>query len=93
MLGSITTVTAFAHPGTWAPFIPVFWAIAAIVFFRLTARSARASLPERHRRLDVPAARERAREGAIEVLQRRFASGEIDDDEYWQRRSTIDADR
>lgn len=40
-----------------------------------------------------PGAAARAPGGALEVLERRFAAGEIDVDEYRQRRSTLERGR
>ncbi|MEV5547251.1 SHOCT domain-containing protein [Streptomyces sp. NPDC052309] len=70
-------------PGPWILFFPVIWALViagGITLLRRTVRRGRGG-PWR------PAA---ADDSPITVLGHRFASGEIDEDEYWRRLSVLD---
>jgi putative membrane protein len=77
-------------PGPWILFFPLIWAavVATVVtVLRRTAWRGRGG-PWRDR-----AAQHRAVTGEhspIAVLGRRFAAGEIDEDEYWRRLSVLD---
>ncbi|MER5888145.1 SHOCT domain-containing protein [Streptomyces sp. NPDC001941] len=80
------TATALAHegPGPWVLFFPLVWAAVAltvVTFLRRTVWHGRRPGP----RGDGPESR-----SPIAVLGHRFASGEIDEDEYWRRLSVLD---
>ncbi|HEY2054039.1 MAG TPA: SHOCT domain-containing protein [Solirubrobacterales bacterium] len=63
--------------GPWFLLFPLFW-IAVVVFVIWFARRRRWGRTSHWHR-----------ESAIEVLEHRFARGEIDDDEYRRRRSVL----
>ncbi|MFJ3496255.1 SHOCT domain-containing protein [Streptomyces sp. NPDC086091] len=72
-------------PGPWILFLPLIWAAAvtgAVTALRRTAGRGRRPRwqPQPRPVGDAPLA----------VLGRRFASGEIDEDEYWRRLSVLD---
>ncbi|MEV5342924.1 SHOCT domain-containing protein [Streptomyces sp. NPDC052676] len=73
-----------AGPGAWILLTPLLWAavmIAAITFLRRTA----------WRRPDAlwrPASADHP--SPLTILGRRFASGEIDEEEYWRRLSVLE---
>ncbi|MFB7992195.1 SHOCT domain-containing protein [Streptomyces sp. NPDC056002] len=71
-------------PGPWILFFPLIWAavvIGAVTLLRRTVwRGSRRGGPWR------PAADDNA---PLTVLGRRFAAGEIDEDEYWRRSSVL----
>ncbi|MFD7875010.1 SHOCT domain-containing protein [Streptomyces sp. NPDC059766] len=74
-------------PGPWILFLPLIWAAVvagAVTFLRRTARRGRCgpwqALGDPRPSGDSPVA----------ILGRRFASGEIDEDEYWRRLSVLD---
>jgi putative membrane protein len=74
-------------PGPWLLLFPVVWAavvVAAVTVLRRTVW--------RGRRAPWRLAEDRRPSGdsPIAVLGRRFASGEIDEDEYWRRLSVLD---
>ena len=78
---STTIFAAWHHdgPGWWIVFVPLFW-IAVIGGIVLLLRS----------RGGWGAPREYShRETALDVLDGRYARGEIDDDEYRKRRSVL----
>jgi putative membrane protein len=71
-------------PGPWILFFPLIWAavmIGGITFLRRTAGRGRGG-PWRRSVADD--------HSPLTVLGHRFASGEIDEDEYWRRLSVLD---
>ncbi|GHJ42280.1 SHOCT domain-containing protein [Streptomyces sp. TS71-3] len=76
---------AFAHdgPGPWVLLFPLVWA-AVIVGVLTVLRRTGWRGPRGPWR---PAAEEHS---PIAVVGRRFAAGEIDEDEYWRRLSVLD---
>ncbi|PNG20716.1 SHOCT domain-containing protein [Streptomyces cahuitamycinicus] len=71
-------------PGPWILLFPVIWALViggGVVLLRRSGWRGRRSGPRRQSavRDDSP----------IAVLGHRFASGEIDEDEYWRRLSVL----
>ncbi|MCX5137259.1 MULTISPECIES: SHOCT domain-containing protein [unclassified Streptomyces] len=79
-------------PGPWILFFPLIWAavvIGAVTVLRRTAwRGRRGSW--RAMGGFGPGDPRPTGDAPIAVLGRRFASGEIDEDEYWRRLSVLD---
>ncbi|MEU4167290.1 SHOCT domain-containing protein [Streptomyces sp. NPDC026665] len=79
-------------PGPWILFFPLIWAavvIGVVTVLRRTAwRAGRG--PWRATGGYGPGGSLPASDSPIAVLGRRFASGEIDEDEYWRRLSVLD---
>lgn len=73
-------------PGPWVLLFPLFWGLAIFAFVWLFRGWGPGRGP---RRRGWP--RESDRESAAEILDRRFAQGEIDVEEYRDRRSELDA--
>ncbi|MFG2573966.1 SHOCT domain-containing protein [Streptomyces sp. NPDC048481] len=72
-------------PGPWILFLPLIWAavvVGVVTFVRRTAGRGRRGP---WNTMDRPAG-----DSPLAVLGRRFASGEIDEDEYWRRVSVLD---
>ncbi|MET8950130.1 SHOCT domain-containing protein [Streptomyces sp. NPDC004393] len=76
----------YGGPGPWILFFPLVWA--AVVFGAVTVlrRTAWRGRGAPWRGVDSRP----AGDSPIAVLGRRFASGEIDEDEYWRRLSVLD---
>lgn len=85
------TLAQTGGPGPWIFFFPLVWAAVAIGVVTLL----RHTVP-RHRR--APWRQPQGMRGGapagerspIDLLGRRFAAGEIDEDEYWRRLSVLD---
>ena len=78
---STTIFAAWHHdgPGWWIVFVPLFWiAVIGGIVLLLRARGGWGP-PRDHGH----------RETALDVLDGRYARGEIDDDEYRKRRSVL----
>ncbi|MEV5955921.1 SHOCT domain-containing protein [Streptomyces sp. NPDC051987] len=74
-------------PGPWILFFPLIWAavvIGGVTFLRRTAWRARGG-PWRPADAGRPSG-----DSPLVVLGRRFAAGEIDEDEYWRRLSVLE---
>jgi putative membrane protein len=74
-------------PGPWILFFPLIWAavvLGVVTVLRRTVRRGRGG-PWR-----TPADVGPSGDSPIAMLGRRFASGEIDEDEYWRRLSVLD---
>jgi putative membrane protein len=74
-------------PGPWFLFLPLIWAlvtVGAVAVLRRTVRHGRRG-PWRPANDSRPAG-----DSPMAVLGRRFASGEIDEEEYWRRVSVLD---
>ncbi|MFF4703168.1 SHOCT domain-containing protein [Streptomyces sp. NPDC001288] len=74
-------------PGPWILFFPLIWAavvIGAVTVLRRTAWRGRGG-PWRPMDAGRPAG-----DSPLAVLGRRFAAGEIDEDEYWRRSSVLE---
>lgn len=72
-------------PGPWILFLPLIWVFAvaaAVTLLRRTAWRGRGG-PWHPRAVS-------GEHSPIAVLGRRFAAGEIDEDEYWRRMSVLD---
>ncbi|WP_028799625.1 SHOCT domain-containing protein [Streptomyces sp. 142MFCol3.1] len=79
-------------PGPWILFFPLIWAavvIGVVTALRRTAWRGRRG-PWRGTGAFGPVDGRPAGDEPIAVLGRRFASGEIDEDEYWRRLSVLD---
>src|SRR3954464_12715651 len=74
-------------PGPWILFLPLIWAAVVIGVVTVPRRPGR-----RARRAPWGAigALRPTGDSPLAVLGRRFASGEIDEDEYWRRLSVLD---
>ncbi|CAL9346628.1 SHOCT domain-containing protein [Streptomyces sp. enrichment culture] len=79
---------AHTGPGPWVLLIPLFWAGVAVVVVlllrRTTWRGGRGPLYR------DAAARPPGDPSPVELLGRRFAAGEIDEEEYGRRLSVLD---
>ncbi|MEV0634612.1 SHOCT domain-containing protein [Streptomyces sp. NPDC050619] len=81
------TLAHFADggPGPWILFFPLIWAavvIGGITLLRRTVWRGRGGPRQRRSAVED--------NSPIAVLGHRFASGEIDEDEYWRRLSVLD---
>ncbi|MGW0532426.1 SHOCT domain-containing protein [Streptomyces sp. NPDC003032] len=75
-------------PGPWILFFPLIWAVVVIGAVTLLRRTVWRG---RHGPLRAPGGPTGVDASSpIAVLGRRFASGEIDEDEYWRRLSVLD---
>ncbi|MFD8982202.1 SHOCT domain-containing protein [Streptomyces sp. NPDC059564] len=85
-MNTLTTL-AYDGPGPWVLFFPLVWAavvITVVTVLRRTGwRGARRG-PWQGREATY------GERSPIAILGRRFASGEIDEDEYWRRLSVLD---
>lgn len=80
------TTLAYEGPGPWILFVPLVWAAVVIGVVTALRRTV-----WRGRRGPWQARGAAYGENSpIAVLGRRFASGEIDEDEYWRRLSVLD---
>ncbi|MFI6334982.1 SHOCT domain-containing protein [Streptomyces sp. NPDC050535] len=80
-------------PGPWILFFPLIWAAVVIGVVTLLRRTVPRGRPGPWRAMADPRAMADSRptgDSPIAVLGRRFASGEIDEDEYWRRLSVLD---
>jgi putative membrane protein len=91
----MTTLAWQDGPGPWILFFPLIWvfAIAMVITVRRRVWRGRGGGPWQMRggpwqQNNRPAVT--AEHSPIAVLGRRFASGEIDEDEYWRRLSVLD---
>ena len=79
-------------PGPWILFLPLIWAavvIGVVTVLRRTAAFGGGGPWRAAGRRDAHTPRV-AGDSPLAVLGRRFASGEIDEDEYWRRLSVLD---
>jgi putative membrane protein len=87
-MDTVTAATTLADhwngPGPWILLFPLVWVavIAGVgLLLRRTARRGRGPWQQRAAQ---------GEHSPIAVLGRRFAAGEIDEDEYWRRLSVLD---
>lgn len=73
------------HGGPWFLLIPVFWLLVLVVFFTVLRRTAW----RRGWRPGCVGGPAGGPESPLAVLGRRYAQGEIDEDEYRARRSVL----
>ena len=86
---------AYDGPGPWILFFPLIWAAVILTVVTLLRRTVwrgrrgpwRPPFGDPRSYGDRPALDERS---PLAVLGRRFAAGEIDEDEYWRRLSVLD---
>ncbi|MEU6370131.1 SHOCT domain-containing protein [Streptomyces sp. NPDC046931] len=81
-----TLAHADGVPGPWILFFPLIWAAVVFGVVTVVRRTAWRGRGAPRRGMDGRP----AGESPIAVLGRRFASGEIDEDEYWRRLSVLD---
>ncbi|MFE7465933.1 SHOCT domain-containing protein [Streptomyces sp. NPDC057499] len=74
-------------PGPWILFLPIVWAAVVIAGATLVRRTVRRG---RRTPWQVRAAGAAEQPAPIALLGRRFAAGEIEEDEYWRRLSVLD---
>jgi putative membrane protein len=74
-------------PGPWILFFPLIWAAVVIGVVTVLRRTAWRGRRAPWRATDYPRP---SGDSPLAVLGRRFASGEIDEDEYWRRLSVLD---
>ncbi|MFJ6633516.1 SHOCT domain-containing protein [Streptomyces sp. NPDC091376] len=85
---------AYDGPGPWILFFPLIWA--AVVFGGITLlrrtglRGHRGPWQPRPMHGGTHSGMHGGEQSPIAVLGRRFAAGEIDEDEYWRRLSVLD---
>ncbi|MEU9254602.1 SHOCT domain-containing protein [Streptomyces sp. NPDC048270] len=80
------TTLAYDGPGPWIVFLPLIWAgvvVGAVTLLRRTVGRGRRG-PWQAR------GAAHGEQSPIGILGRRFASGEIDEEEYWRRLSVLD---
>lgn len=86
----MNTLAHSGGPGPWILLFPIIWAavvIGAVTLLRRTVwRGRRAPWRQSH---DVRRG-STGEHSPIDLLGRRFAAGEIDEDEYWRRLSVLD---
>jgi putative membrane protein len=74
-------------PGPWILFFPLVWAIAVVAVIAVLRRTVwRGRAPWRG--TTAPAG-----PAPVDILSRRFAEGQIDEDEYWLRLSVLNESR
>ncbi|WP_030856601.1 SHOCT domain-containing protein [Streptomyces sp. NRRL F-2747] len=79
---------AYDGPGPWILFAPLIWA--AVVFGVVTALCRTVWRGGRGPRGPWAMRGPYGENSPIAILGRRFATGEIDEDEYWRRLSVLD---
>ncbi|MFJ7156391.1 SHOCT domain-containing protein [Streptomyces sp. NPDC101118] len=76
---------AYDGPGPWILFLPLVWTAVVITVVTVLRRTV-----WRGRRGPWQGRAVHGEHSPIAMLGRRFASGEIDEDEYWRRLSVLD---
>ncbi|MFH8345275.1 SHOCT domain-containing protein [Streptomyces sp. NPDC018045] len=79
-------------PGPWVVLFPLFWAAVVFGVVTLLRRTVRRGRRRPVGGLRGAGAAQAAPAGPspIDLLARRFATGEIDEEEYWRRLSVLD---
>ncbi|MFE6099254.1 SHOCT domain-containing protein [Streptomyces laurentii] len=81
---------AYAGPGPWIVFVPFVWAAVIITVITVLRRFG-GRRPHGVRGWGGPGAASAADDRSpIMLLGRRFAAGEIDEDEYWRRLTVLE---
>ncbi|MFI6647062.1 SHOCT domain-containing protein [Streptomyces sp. NPDC050529] len=84
----MNTLAFDGGPGPWVLLFPLVWAavvITVVTVLRRTVRRGRRGPWQARAAQNGP-----AEDSPITLLGRRFAAGEIDEDEYWRRLSVLD---
>ncbi|MEU0396887.1 SHOCT domain-containing protein [Streptomyces sp. NPDC006208] len=84
----MNTLAHASGPGPWVLFFPLIWAavvIGVVTALRRTGIVRGRRAPWQGVRTSAP-----GENSPIALLGRRFAAGEIDEDEYWRRLSVLD---
>ncbi|MGW1844233.1 SHOCT domain-containing protein [Streptomyces sp. NPDC001966] len=84
----MNTLAYSGGPGPWILLFPLFWAavvIGGVTLLRRTAWHGRRGPWQARTTPEAP-----AEPSPINLLGKRFAAGEIDEDEYWRRLSVLD---
>ncbi|MFE7356457.1 SHOCT domain-containing protein [Streptomyces sp. NPDC057543] len=84
----MNTLAYSGGPGPWILLFPLFWAavvIGGVTLLRRTVRRGRRGPWQASATQESP-----AEPSPITLLGRRFAAGEIEEDEYWRRISVLD---
>jgi putative membrane protein len=90
-LADMNTLAASWHdggPGPWILLVPLVWAAVVIGVVTLLRRTVWRGRPPWDRR--GPGVGRAEEPSPVTLLGRRFAAGEIDEDEYWRRLSVLD---
>ncbi|MFJ8750355.1 SHOCT domain-containing protein [Streptomyces sp. NPDC102441] len=82
----MNTLANSGGPGPWILFFPIIWAVVAVGVITLLRRTVRRGSRGPWQPQGGPA----GDRSPIGLLGRRFAAGEIDEDEYWRRLSVLD---
>ncbi|MFB6978429.1 SHOCT domain-containing protein [Streptomyces scopuliridis] len=89
----MNTLAFHGGPGPWILLFPLFWAAAVlgvVTILRRTVWRGRGGRGGGFRGPWQPAHAPHDGQSPIALLGRRFATGEIDEDEYWRRLSVLD---
>ncbi|MET7523924.1 SHOCT domain-containing protein [Streptomyces sp. NPDC005248] len=88
----MNTLAYSGGPGPWILLFPLIWAAVVVTVVTVLRRSGRRGgrpgpwgLRTAHGAPGLP-----GEQSPITLLGRRFAAGEIDEDEYWRRLSVLD---
>ncbi|MHC5904947.1 SHOCT domain-containing protein [Streptomyces sp. S6] len=78
-----TLASGYGGPGPWILLFPLIWAAAVALVVTVLRRTG-------WRRRSTGSAPRALGDAPLAVLGRRFASGDIDEDEYWRRLSVLE---
>ncbi|MEE4495517.1 SHOCT domain-containing protein [Streptomyces sp. BE230] len=81
----MNTLAFDGGPGPWVLLFPLVWAAVVITVVTVLRRTVRRGPWQARAAQNGP-----AEASPITLLGRRFAAGEIDEDEYWRRLSVLD---
>ncbi|GGR26740.1 SHOCT domain-containing protein [Streptomyces netropsis] len=84
-MNTLAQTWADGGPGPWILLFPLFWAVVVIGVVIVLRRTV-----WRHGRNPWQARAERSEHAPLTLLGRRFAAGEIDEDEYRRRLSVLE---
>ncbi|MFI0720516.1 SHOCT domain-containing protein [Streptomyces sp. NPDC021224] len=77
-------------PGPWILFFPLIWVFAVAAVVTVLRRTVWRGRGAPWRQFGPPSAGGGSEHSPLAVLGRRFASGEIDEEEYWRRMSVLE---
>ncbi|MFJ4839751.1 SHOCT domain-containing protein [Streptomyces sp. NPDC088746] len=87
----MNTLANHGGPGPWILLFPLIWAAVAVGVVTLLRRTVRRGRrPGPWQPHGVRRGGPGGEHSPIDLLGRRFAAGEIDEDEYWRRLSVLD---